>query len=157
MGPLILAAESHKHGILEHLEQEDAFSYIFKGRKFLSVPLQHVSGNWSTIDYHAGDLLTFHSLAVHQAVPNRSDNIRFSADTRCQPAKAPRMWQLEKTILELRQYRSDVRRMAIEEGASEELSEAVLIQIHSRGFPAEQEHVVELIAELSCTAVQSLT
>ena len=41
----------------------------------------------------------------------------------------------------------------MEEGAREELFEAVLIQMHSRGFPAEQEHVVDLIAELSCTAV----
>ena len=37
---------------------------------------------WKTAEYKAGDMLLFNSLAIHQALPNLSDDIRLSCDFR---------------------------------------------------------------------------
>jgi len=42
VSPLALAARFYKHGLVEHVEQEDVYSYILKGRKQLGVPLPEV-------------------------------------------------------------------------------------------------------------------
>jgi hypothetical protein len=44
---------------------------------------------WVTIDYRAGDVLVFHSLTVHAGMPNRTSEIRLSADYRYQHASEP--------------------------------------------------------------------
>lgn len=45
---------------------------------------------WANGDYEAGDFITFHSLTVHKALPNRmADRIRLSCDYRYQPADQP--------------------------------------------------------------------
>lgn len=45
--------------------------------------------SWATIDYRAGDLLVVHPHAPHGSLPNRSDRIRISFDTRVQSARNP--------------------------------------------------------------------
>ena len=44
---------------------------------------------WATADYHAGDVLVFHSMSVHAGTPNRSRQLRLSADYRFQSASEP--------------------------------------------------------------------
>jgi hypothetical protein len=84
------------------------------------------------MDYRPGDILVFHSMMLHWALPDRSDCVRLSLDARCQRRCTPPSWQAEKTIPEQRQYRLDVKRIATEESASEALFEAVVIEIMKR-------------------------
>jgi hypothetical protein len=148
MGGLAVAVGSHKQGLREHREQENVYSYQMKGRKQCGVALESISEPWLTIDYRPGDLLVFHSMMLHWALPNRSDRVRLSLDARCQPESTPRTWQAQKTILELRQYRQDVKRIATEEGASEEMFEAVVIEMMKRGSDAQNEAVRAVMAEI---------
>jgi 1-deoxypentalenic acid 11beta-hydroxylase len=149
MGGLVVAAGSHKRGLRDHVEREDVYSYVFKGRRQKGVSLAEIDEPRLTADYHPGDALLFHNLTLHWALPNRSDRIRLSIDTRAQPASAPRTFQLERTILELRQYRKDVQRIAKEAGASEAVFEAVLIEMMQRGAPVERQLVEAVISELA--------
>jgi hypothetical protein len=80
--------------------------------------------------------LIFDSLMIHRALPNVWDRIHLSLDARYQPLAEPRTWQAGKTILELRHYRRQVREMALAEGASEELFEALLIEMMKQGLEA---------------------
>src|SRR5947209_7821193 len=141
VGGLAIAEGSHKRGLREHQEQENVYSYQMKGRKQVGVALAHIGEPWLTTDYWPGDVLVFHSLMLHWALPNCSDRVRLSLDARCQPKTTPRTWQAEKTIPELRQYRQDLKRIATEEGASEELFETVVIEMMKRGLDAEREGV----------------
>ncbi len=149
VGGLALAAGSHKRGLREHREQENVYSYQMKGRKQAGVALADISEPWLTTDYRPGDVLVFHSLMLHWALPNRSDRIRLSLDARCQPKTTPRTWQAEKTIPELRQYRQDVKRLATEAGASEKLFEAVVIEMMKRGLDAKREAVQAVMVDVS--------
>ena len=154
VGGLAVAARSHHRGLLEHLEHETAYSYIFRGRKQRGVPLERIHQTWLTADYRHGDLLVFHSLMIHRALPNRSNRIRLSLDTRYQPLSEPRTWQAEKTILELRHYRRRVRDIALAEGASEQPFESVLIDMMKQGLEAKKENVrtvMEQIGQEGCS------
>ncbi|HLJ11713.1 MAG TPA: phytanoyl-CoA dioxygenase family protein [Planctomycetaceae bacterium] len=148
VGGLAIAAGSHKQGLREHIEQEHVYSYQMKGRKQRGVALETIAEPWLTTDYRAGDVLVFHSLMLHRALPNRSDRIRLSLDARCQPSAIPITWQAEQTIPGLRQYRKDVQRITIEESASEPLFEAVVIEMMKRGWPPEREQIRAVMAEL---------
>jgi len=44
---------------------------------------------WATVDYRVGDVLVFHCLTSHAALPNRSDGLRLSQDSRWQSADLP--------------------------------------------------------------------
>jgi hypothetical protein len=46
-------------------------------------------GRWVSGPFAIGDVLIFHSLAVHKGVPNRGDRLRMSMDVRYQRADAP--------------------------------------------------------------------
>ena len=153
VGGLAVAARSHHGGLLEHVEHETAYSYIFRGRKQRGVPLERIPQTWLTADYRPGDLLVFHSLMIHRALPNTSDRIRLSLDTRYQPLSEPRTWQAEKTILELRHYRRNVREIAFAEGASEQLFESVLIEMMKQGLGAERKNV-RMVMERMCQESQ---
>lgn len=152
VGGLTLAARSHQSGLLEHVEHETAYSYIFRGRKQRGVPSERIHRNWLTTDYRPGDLLIFHSLTIHRALPNTSDRIRLSLDARYQPISEPRTWQAGKTILELRQYRQQVREIALAERASEELFETLLIEMMKHGLEARKENVRTVIEQLNVKA-----
>jgi hypothetical protein len=49
-------------------------------------PTEH---GWATTDYEVGDVLVFHCLTAHAALPNRSNTLRLSQDSRWQPADRP--------------------------------------------------------------------
>ena len=151
VGGLVLAGGVHKRGLLDHKEQEDAYSYIFKGRKQKGIAVGSVPQPWLTAHYHSGDLLMFHNLMVHWALPNRSNRIRLSVDVRCQPANALRTWQAEKSILEARRFRETAKRIATEEGATEEVFEALIIELMRRDLEPERLQIRSLISELSST------
>ena len=44
---------------------------------------------WATTDYRPGDVLLFHCLTAHAALPNHSDRLRLSTDLRWQAADQP--------------------------------------------------------------------
>jgi hypothetical protein len=52
-------------------------------------PLTGLEAGWVTTDYRPGDVLVFHCLTTHAALPNRSDRMRFSAEYRWQLADQP--------------------------------------------------------------------
>ena len=149
MGGLAVACGSHKGGLRDHVEHESAESYIFRGRKQRGVRLDDIKEAWHTTDFRSGDLLMFDNLTIHRALPNRSDRVRLSIDTRCQPATATRTWQAEKTILEVRRIRQTSKRIATREGANDELFEALFIELMRRGLEPERLNIKGLMMELS--------
>jgi hypothetical protein len=149
VGGLAIAPGIHKQGLLEHVEADHVYSYVFRGRKQMGIPLEKVPQPWLTADYHAGDLLVFHNTMVHWALPNRSDRIRLSIDNRCQPVHAPRTWQAERTILEARQFRETAKRIASEEGANDELFEEIIIELMGRGLEPGKPQIRSLMVELT--------
>jgi Phytanoyl-CoA dioxygenase (PhyH) len=52
-------------------------------------PVRRLEPGWVTADYRAGDVLIFHCLTTHAALPNRSGNLRFSGEYRWQLADLP--------------------------------------------------------------------
>jgi hypothetical protein len=55
----------------------------------MSIPVDDDDPAWRTIDYQAGDVVIFHSFAVHGVIPNCTDRLRLSADYRYQSTSAP--------------------------------------------------------------------
>jgi Phytanoyl-CoA dioxygenase (PhyH) len=52
-------------------------------------PLTHLESGWVTTDYEPGDVIVFHCLTTHAALPNREGRMRFSAEYRWQLADQP--------------------------------------------------------------------
>ncbi len=52
-------------------------------------PLGQLPAGWLTNDYRPGDVLVFHCLTTHAALPNVSDRMRFSVEYRWQLADQP--------------------------------------------------------------------
>lgn len=52
-------------------------------------PLHRLEQGWLTTDFQPGDVLVFHCLTTHAALPNRSNRLRFSAEYRWQLADQP--------------------------------------------------------------------
>jgi hypothetical protein len=52
-------------------------------------PLTSLEPGWLTTDYGAGDVLVFHCLTTHAALPNREERMRFSAEYRWQLSDQP--------------------------------------------------------------------
>jgi len=155
-GALAIAKGSHRRGLRDHVEHESAYSYIYRGRKQRGIPMGEIDDVWLTTAYEPGDLLIFHSMTIHRALPNRSERIRLSLDARYQPQSIPRTWQSEKTILELRQYRRAIHSLAMEQGASEAAFEALVIEMMKRGAEPDASQVSALLAELkTCDAAAS--
>jgi phytanoyl-CoA dioxygenase PhyH len=60
------------------------------GAGSLAIGTDQLEGQWVTTDYAIGDTLIFHSLTVHQALPNTTaDRLRVSLDNRYQPLDQP--------------------------------------------------------------------
>ena len=61
---------------------------------------ERLGGRWLTVDFRAGDLLTFSMYTVHCSLDNHSDQIRLSSDTRYQLASEPadERWVGEKPM-----------------------------------------------------------
>ncbi|MCC7358914.1 MAG: phytanoyl-CoA dioxygenase family protein [Anaerolineales bacterium] len=82
MGGLQVMRGSHTLGVLPVRAAEGA-----GGR---SVILDGLDQEWTRGDLSAGDVLIFHSLTVHRAVPNTyPDRVRLSVDYRYQPVSLP--------------------------------------------------------------------
>jgi hypothetical protein len=76
MGPLQVMEGSHLHGFQEH---------VHENLHVPEIPAQAaVGGEWVGGRINAGDVLIFHSLTVHAASPNLSEQMRISIDCRFQ-------------------------------------------------------------------------
>ncbi|TVX96059.1 phytanoyl-CoA dioxygenase family protein [Cohnella terricola] len=80
VGGLAVLKGSHKSGLLGVSEAPGAGG--------LETILCGLNYEWETVDYEAGDVLTFNSLTVHKSMPNQvSGKIRMSCDFRFQALK----------------------------------------------------------------------
>jgi hypothetical protein len=52
-------------------------------------PLQRLERGWRTADYEPGDVLIFHCMTTHAALPNHEPRLRFSGEYRWQLADQP--------------------------------------------------------------------
>lgn len=80
MGGLQVAAASHTCGVYDYRPT------LGTGGQEVTDPL---TGAWRSNPFEQGDVLIFHSMAVHKGVPNRSDRLRLSMDARYQKASDP--------------------------------------------------------------------
>jgi hypothetical protein len=83
LGGLALLAGSHTiDAVHDH--------HFSLGAGSLAIDARQLAGRWVTTDYTIGDTLIFHSLTVHQALPNRTpDRLRISLDNRYQALDQP--------------------------------------------------------------------
>ncbi len=83
LGGLGVVPGSHKvDRVLEH--------HFSLGAGQLNVESDAYEGEWHSIDYEVGDCLMFHSLTLHQALPNvTEDRLRLSLDNRYTSLQAP--------------------------------------------------------------------
>ena len=83
LGGLAVLPGSHKRNtVLDH--------HFSLGAGSLTVDTDEQEGDWVTTDYEMGDALIFHSLTLHQALPNvTEDRLRVSLDNRYQAFGIP--------------------------------------------------------------------
>ena len=79
LGPLALIDGSHRRGFINHGGE--------------GIGRQHINGldeaRWSSQDLELGDVVIFHCMAIHRALPNLTEaDLRLSFDMRFQPADA---------------------------------------------------------------------
>ena len=80
LGGLQIASGSHRHGIYDFKPAMGA------GGIAVTNPLE---GTWVNNPFKQGDVLIFHSMAVHKGVSNASDKLRMSIDARYQKISDP--------------------------------------------------------------------
>lgn len=78
VGPLRMLEGSHRFGVQSHARENLHVPEIPAGTE--------LGDDWAGGDVMAGDVLIFHSLTVHAASPNVSDQLRLSIDCRFQDA-----------------------------------------------------------------------
>jgi ectoine hydroxylase-related dioxygenase (phytanoyl-CoA dioxygenase family) len=76
LGPLQILEGSHRFGIIDHEDENLHVPEIPTGAL--------TEGNWASGQINAGDVLIFHSMTVHAASANRSNQLRISMDCRFQ-------------------------------------------------------------------------
>lgn len=83
LGGLAILPGSHKiNAVREH--------HFSLGAGNLAIDQTELQDEWVTTDYEVGDSLIFHSLTVHQALPNvTKDRLRVSLDNRYQAVDQP--------------------------------------------------------------------
>lgn len=82
LGGLLVARNSHKAGILPTQEAE--------GTGGLCAVVDDEAQEWHSTDFQLGDVIIFHSLTVHKAYPNITDELlRVSCDFRYQAMNEP--------------------------------------------------------------------
>ena len=110
LGGLMILEGSHlQHERLRNYLERDVDTYCTNGRHAEEIEAgrknwewngvlakdpvslrQKLGGRWLTTDFEAGDLLTFTMHTVHASLDNSTpDRIRFSSDSRYQPASLP--------------------------------------------------------------------
>ena len=75
VGPLQIMKGSHRLGFQQHYDEN---------LHVPEIPREATIGDWVGGQVNAGDVLFFHSLTVHAAAPNRSQQLRISLDCRFQ-------------------------------------------------------------------------
>ena len=80
VGPLQVAVGSHTNGVYDFGIAGGAGGIEIKD------PLE---GTWASSAFAVGDVLLFHSMAVHKGVPNHSNKLRMSMDVRYQLVSEP--------------------------------------------------------------------
>ena len=80
-GPLAVAIGSHLGGARGSRPRP--------GARVAPCDEDGLDGRFVTADFEPGDVLVFHSLTVHKALPNRSGRVRISVDRRYQRAVDP--------------------------------------------------------------------
>jgi ectoine hydroxylase-related dioxygenase (phytanoyl-CoA dioxygenase family) len=81
LGCLTVADGSHKTGFREHMPSAGPGGWSVEAESEVV---------WRTQDFAAGDVLMFHSLTMHKALPNRTrDEVRISLDNRYQRVGDP--------------------------------------------------------------------
>jgi ectoine hydroxylase-related dioxygenase (phytanoyl-CoA dioxygenase family) len=105
---MILENSHLKHERIRHYLERDVDTYCSNGRHAAEIEAgkkswewngvlskdpaslrEKLGGRWLTTEFEAGDLLTFSMYTVHASLDNQSGNrIRFSSDSRYQPASA---------------------------------------------------------------------
>ena len=80
LGGLQIASGSHRHGVYDFRPAMGA------GGIEITNPLE---GTWVNNPFKQGDVLIFHSMAVHKGVSNSSDRLRMSIDARYQKISDP--------------------------------------------------------------------
>lgn len=83
MGSLAILEGSHRLGLLP---VEYALG---AGHRQASLAAAAQNLDWLASDFELGDVIVFHSLTVHRALPNDSDRMRISADFRYQAEGQP--------------------------------------------------------------------
>ena len=81
-GPLKVLTGSHREGV-RRLELANGAG----GRR--SVGVSDDDERWASADFEPGDVVMFHSMTVHAALPNRSGRLRLSVDNRYQGISRP--------------------------------------------------------------------
>jgi ectoine hydroxylase-related dioxygenase (phytanoyl-CoA dioxygenase family) len=76
VGPLTILEGSHRFGVQYHERENLHVPEIPRG--------EALGNGWVSGHVNAGDVLIFHSLTVHAASPNLSDQLRISLDCRFQ-------------------------------------------------------------------------
>jgi hypothetical protein len=79
LGPLQILEGSHRFGVINHEDENLHVPEITAGAV--------TEGEWVGGPINAGDVLIFHSLTVHAASPNRSNQLRISLDCRFQDSR----------------------------------------------------------------------
>jgi hypothetical protein len=82
LGGLAVWPGSHQNGVVEH--------GFVPGVGGLGIRDEDMAPKWHASDYAIGDVVLFHSMTVHKALPNRTtDRLRISGDFRYQRASEP--------------------------------------------------------------------
>ena len=143
-GGLAIAAGSHRHGLQEHIEFDGVYSYFFKGRPQKGVRPRDIRGAWTSSRFEVGDLLMFHSCAVHRAIPNTSGLVRLSLNTITYPARRPTMWQAERTGPELEVFREQVKQICDAQGIVGDRFEEIQLMAFKQGDDPSPELIAKL-------------
>lgn len=78
----VLPASHHINAVRDH--------HFSLGAGLLAIHEEELDGQWHSADFEIGDTLIFHSLLVHQALPNLTeDRMRVSLDNRYQSMDIP--------------------------------------------------------------------
>ena len=80
VGGLMVAVGQHKRGYFHNVAKPTPYP----------IPLGYIDeDSWATTDYEPGDVLIVHPYSPHGGMPNTSDRLRVTFDTRVQSARRP--------------------------------------------------------------------
>ena len=145
VGGLALAANSNKWGF-------DKGKYEFNPLLAApGIPDDKIGDvTWLRSDYHIGDLLVFESTMVHKALPNTSDKVRLSADTRYQRRDDPMDWKTRNRLKDNNYFINNIMRPIVTTaGLTGEAAERVIWE--SQNGIGTHENIVDIEAKIAIT------